>query len=377
MHYGIYSFSMLASRLWLLLAVQTSAVSDSVEKRSLDIRVDASGSNPHLTQAGAQHRQLLRFEKKSKPSSDDATLQRLLEKRRAAREEEAVIEFQRALEGKWMPLTGLDVLQSSVLHSGIATRAIDGQVNSVWTGGSCTHTTYEWKPWWRVQLPMTYHIAAVQVTNRGDCCGEQCNICSPMNVLVDLSECQANVQFTHGETKEIPCPMVGDSIKIQLYDEDYLMLCEVKARGTPQALLENGAAQCERHSVVVQAVVTPNATDGRCVTQDSVLSNVSDALESLYAPRHANASAVADELHGTSKECEEHILNSNELVEGAVWQALPHSGSETSHTIGVCKPIKGRRIVGAERAEGAMCFRKLQCPQNMAYWRQRAGIKHK
>ena len=66
-----------------------------------------------------------------------------------------------------MALSGT-ALQSSTNHGGEAEHAIDGNSDPVWTHWSCTHTTPEKKPWWRLQLPGVYSVSEIEVTNRSD-----------------------------------------------------------------------------------------------------------------------------------------------------------------------------------------------------------------
>ena len=42
--------------------------------------------------------------------------------------------------------------QSTTAHGGGSGRAVDGDSNAQWHGGSCTHTARENNPWWRVDL---------------------------------------------------------------------------------------------------------------------------------------------------------------------------------------------------------------------------------
>ncbi|XP_059195111.1 fucolectin-like [Centropristis striata] len=58
---------------------------------------------------------------------------------------------------------------------GGAYSAIDGNRDSRFSAGSCTHTDEESNPWWRVDLLDKYIISSVTVTNRGDCCAERIN----------------------------------------------------------------------------------------------------------------------------------------------------------------------------------------------------------
>ena len=54
-------------------------------------------------------------------------------------------------------------------------RAVDGDSNTRWTGGSCAQTLDEKQPWWRVDLGNVELVNEVYVVNRGDCCGNRLN----------------------------------------------------------------------------------------------------------------------------------------------------------------------------------------------------------
>ncbi|XP_073677667.1 uncharacterized protein [Garra rufa] len=56
---------------------------------------------------------------------------------------------------------------------GYAENAIDDKEESMYSGGSCSHTLEEKDPWWRVDLEKSYNITRVNITNRKDCCPER------------------------------------------------------------------------------------------------------------------------------------------------------------------------------------------------------------
>lgn len=262
-------------------------------------------------------------------------------------------------------------------HGGTAGKAVDGNANSAWSAGTCTHTKYEWKPWWEVDMGKVYYISAVKVTNRGDCCGEQCNICSPMDVLVDETICHGAVEFIHGETKDISCPFVGDAVRVALKAEDYLMICEVAVKATKQSLLETAAAQCESHAAFALPIAAPNATEGHCMAGEPTpiqVGNMSDVPVGFQELVVGQATTPDGDLQATAEECQEHLLKSDELVEGAVWQASPVPDMSLVPSVGTCRLLMGRQITGAKPVAGAKCFRKLRCPQDMSEYRKKAGI---
>lgn len=55
--------------------------------------------------------------------------------------------------------------QSSQYQSAVsADKAIDGNPNTIWKYSSCSTTTNEVNPWWRLDLFMPYKINTVKVT---------------------------------------------------------------------------------------------------------------------------------------------------------------------------------------------------------------------
>ena len=71
---------------------------------------------------------------------------------------------------------GKKTSQSSTLYGAGSERAVDGNTNRSWHGGSVTHTqcTND-KPWWEVDLEALYLIDEIKVFNRGDCCSSRLN----------------------------------------------------------------------------------------------------------------------------------------------------------------------------------------------------------
>ncbi len=55
---------------------------------------------------------------------------------------------------------------------GAAQNAVDGNTESDYMLGSCTHTVGD-DPWWRVDLKEVHKVTRVIITNRGDCCEER------------------------------------------------------------------------------------------------------------------------------------------------------------------------------------------------------------
>ena len=63
--------------------------------------------------------------------------------------------------------------QSSTAFGGEANRAVDGNTNGIFNNSSVTHTKYENKPWWKIDLEGNYEIDNVKLFNRTDCCTDR------------------------------------------------------------------------------------------------------------------------------------------------------------------------------------------------------------
>ena len=69
---------------------------------------------------------------------------------------------------------GKPATQSTTGFGGVASRAVDGNTNGVYNGGSVTHTaTGDPEPWWEVDLLDSFSIDTITLWNRTDCCVER------------------------------------------------------------------------------------------------------------------------------------------------------------------------------------------------------------
>jgi hypothetical protein len=121
-------------------------------------------------------------------------------------------------------LAGLHTDMSTVDGDAAAVRAIDGNPFNM-DPSSCTMTTStDPSPWWSVTLARPSAIAAIRVTNRGDCCGDAL---SGFSVVVDDQLCADNVFIWAGATIDVPCPSFGSAVKIVAPQPGVISLCEV------------------------------------------------------------------------------------------------------------------------------------------------------
>uniref|UniRef100_A0A8C2PMN2 Fucolectin tachylectin-4 pentraxin-1 domain-containing protein n=1 Tax=Cyprinus carpio TaxID=7962 RepID=A0A8C2PMN2_CYPCA len=128
------------------------------------------------------------------------------------------------------------VAQSSLGHpQGDAEHAVDGNRDSNYAKGSCTHTTAEFNPWWRADLGNVYSISNVSITNRGDCCkerlrGAQIRIGNNLENNGNNNELVATVLTVPDSTVTFEFePVNGRYVNIFLPGNDEILtLCEVE-----------------------------------------------------------------------------------------------------------------------------------------------------
>ncbi|XP_039662036.1 uncharacterized protein LOC120562388 isoform X2 [Perca fluviatilis] len=158
---------------------------------------------------------------------------------------------------------GGNVTQSSLYEKEVPERAIDGNCASNLREGSCTHTKYDLKPWWRLDLLKTYQINTVTITNRGDCCHERINgaeirIGNSLNDNGnDNPRCAVISSMAAGSSQTFVCNgMEGRYVNIVIPGrQEYLTLCEVEVTGQPSG---------------ITAPIDPNIARGGNVTQSSL-----------------------------------------------------------------------------------------------------------
>ena len=128
--------------------------------------------------------------------------------------------------------------QSSTAYGGDANRALDGNTNNTYSQNSITHTNFENKAWWQVDLGRSEQVGFVRLFNRGD--GELAKRLSNFDVILynekgqevskqyikQLTSNQLDVQF-NGQ--------LGRYIRIQLrHEHQALSLAEGEVfRHTP------------------------------------------------------------------------------------------------------------------------------------------------
>jgi hypothetical protein len=126
-------------------------------------------------------------------------------------------------------------------NNGHPERAVDGNTNGAWSGGSVTHTAFDDQPWWQVDLEDSHRIEEIAIWGRTDgCCVDRL---SDYYVLVSdepfgsgsLDEvlAQPGVWASHQAAAPRPVTTVdvgrtGRYVRVQLAGNNALSLAEVQ-----------------------------------------------------------------------------------------------------------------------------------------------------
>ncbi|MED6288834.1 hypothetical protein CHARACLAT_030339, partial [Characodon lateralis] len=122
---------------------------------------------------------------------------------------------------------------------GAASNAIDGNTDSAFKDGSCSHTARQTNPWWRVDLLDSYIVTQIIITNRRDCCPERINgaeirIGNSLESNGAENPLAATVSESPTGISEINLPdrMEGRYVTVLIPgSEKILTLCEVEVYG--------------------------------------------------------------------------------------------------------------------------------------------------
>ncbi|XP_077864003.1 uncharacterized protein LOC100367054 [Saccoglossus kowalevskii] len=195
--------------------------------------------------------------------------------------------------------------QSSKKGGGKAEKAIDGNNSSDFKQKSCSRTTLESDPWWKVDLGRSMDIYKVTITNRQDCC--VCNtgviplivdmfaylpiqrtvILKILNAEVHIGDsentgqnamCGAKISDS-GETIDVICdcgePITGRYVSIQLLGvTEELTICEVEVMALPSS--EPTEIPCTNPDGLVNIAVGKRASQSSTNKNGAVASRAVD-----------------------------------------------------------------------------------------------------
>ncbi|XP_042345201.1 fucolectin-4-like [Plectropomus leopardus] len=144
----------------------------------------------------------------------------------------------RAPTGQNLALQG-KATQSSLHSIGIANNAIDGDRATVWSRASCSHTTSQLNPWWRLDLGKTHKVFSVNITNYINAnlqlVGAEIRIGdSPENNGNNNPRCAVISRIPPGFTETFQCyGMDGRYVNVVIPGKTLsLILCEVEVFGS-------------------------------------------------------------------------------------------------------------------------------------------------
>ncbi|XP_041649525.1 fucolectin-1-like [Cheilinus undulatus] len=175
---------------------------------------------------------------------------------------------------KNVAIRGKATQSTQYLHAySMASNAIDGNRDPDFYSGSCSSTSSQTDPWWRVDLMESYIVTSLIITNRGDGCAERLD-----KAQIHIGNSLDNNGVANPLVKVIPHIPAGTSLKIPLTKpvegryvtvnligrEKTLALCEVEVYGYRAPTGENLAlkGKATQSSFFDAQGIAYNAIDG-------------------------------------------------------------------------------------------------------------------
>jgi hypothetical protein len=178
---------------------------------------------------------------------------------------------------------GKKATQSSTSSGGVALRAVDGNVDGVWSHNSVTMTNSETHPWWEVDLGGICNIDEIDVWNRTDSVAIKGRLDNFYVIVSDVPFTSKDLTTTLSQDgvwsrhiTSYPDPKTrlwvgkgGRYVRIQLGDTNYLNLAEVKVYGKTFVPVDN---------VALGKKATQSSTSGGNVASRAVDGNTDGIL---------------------------------------------------------------------------------------------------
>ncbi|EDO40750.1 predicted protein, partial [Nematostella vectensis] len=137
----------------------------------------------------------------------------------------------------WKPTVQSSTYRSDSKGDGLSNHAVDGNRSGNYYQKSCSSTTAQTNPWWRVDLQKSHVNLRLFVVNRADCCGERLDNFeirigdSLVNDGNDNPSCGSSYIIPQGRGNTIACHTLlkGRYVNIWIQGPDkVLTLCEVE-----------------------------------------------------------------------------------------------------------------------------------------------------
>lgn len=109
-----------------------------------------------------------------------------------------------------------------------ASRAIDGNLDQHWLGGSVTHTDGDdYNPWWELSLVKAQIVQHVRIFNRNDCCGSRLS-----NAILELYNDEGERVYRQnlGAAEDIKEVRLGESYNVKRVKIQVSISLEVRCR---------------------------------------------------------------------------------------------------------------------------------------------------
>lgn len=163
---------------------------------------------------------------------------------------------------------------------GVASRAVDGNTNGNFGGGSVAGTGTATNPWWKVLLDGMFNIFEIKVYGRTDCCQS-----NSRGLILEILN-QGNTVWTYmhpADTNspsililDIPLATWGDEVKIRLVGDKNLFVAELEVYALPSSrelyniALGQTTAQSNLGNDAFASRAVDGVTDGNFFVSNSV-----------------------------------------------------------------------------------------------------------
>ncbi len=229
---------------------------------------------------------------------------------------------------------GKPATQSSTLNGGVASRAVDGNLDTNWLDGSVSHTDLNPQAWWQVDLGAVMDIGQIVLYNRTDCCSERL---ADFAVLVSREgsswDTVSNVTGMAPPRTALSVSAYARFVRVQLQGTNYLSLAEVQVFPPINLALGQPAAQSSTLNGGSASRAVDGNTDGNWDH-----GSVSHTDLNAQAWWQVDLGAVMDVgqvvLYNRTDCCRERLSNFDVWVstDGATWAKTPVPGTAGDRT---------------------------------------------
>lgn len=172
---------------------------------------------------------------------------------------------------------GRPAAMSSLYENAAASRAVDGNVNGVYSAGSVAHSGYQDRPWWQVDLGSATQLDHVRIWKRTDCCAERAQNLTVFAASTDMTgRSYADLVADPLVAKrdfgasvitdfiDVPVSAVGRYVRLQATSTTYLNIAEVQVYGATSGAptIATPGAQTTKVGATVSLQIGASDPDG-------------------------------------------------------------------------------------------------------------------